>query len=249
MLILAFTTLAQAPVFGAEKPEIGYDFDQKSLISGNVTVRIYPRAVQVTDHGKGIVYVSRAPDWKLQIINPKEKLYYEGKIATFTSTLTKGVTLFTGRILTDATYQQPAKQPDGLLLYTTNAEFTKRATENGKDVTNSNGNPKTIDVWTNPAVPAPPQAVALLGRLFGYAPPPGMPVRVRYYDFDHEEKVYLRTLKFAKRALTDADFEKRLTSYKKVAVSTAVIRTREQDEDVSELLGGYEDGLPGKKKH
>lgn len=249
MLLLAFTTLAQAPVLGADKPETGYDFDQKSLMVGNVTVRIYPKAVQVIDHGKGVVYVSRAPDWKLQIINPKEKIYYEGKIAGFTSNLTKGVTLFTGRMLTDATYAQPTKLPDGLMLYTTNAEFTKRATENKNNVTNGNGNPKTIDVWTNPAVPAPPQAVALLGRLFGYAPPQGMPVRVRYYDFDHEEKVYLRTLKFTKRELTDADFEKRLTSYKQVAVSTAVLRTKQQDEDVSELLGGYDDGLPAKKKH
>ncbi len=172
MLILAFGTLIQAPVLGAEKPEVGYDLDQKSLIVGNVTVRIYPKAVQVTDHGKGIVYVSRAPDWKLQIINAKEKMYFEGKIADFTSSLTQGVTLFTGRMLTDATYSPPTKQPDNLLLYTTNAEFLKRATENKKNLTNSNGNPKTIDVWTDPKIPAPPQAVALLGRLFGYRSTP-----------------------------------------------------------------------------
>ncbi len=237
------------PAFCAEKAEPGYDYDQKSLMIGEVTVRICSKAVQVTDHGKGIVYVSRAPDWKLLMINPKEKTYYEGKIEGFTSNLARGVTLFTGRMLTDATYQAPTKEPDGLLLHTTNAEYLRKATENKKNVTNSNGNPKTIDVWTNPAVPAPPRAVALLAKLFGYAPTPGFPVKVCYFDFDHEEKVYLKTHKYAKKELTDADFEKRLPSYKQVSNSTLVFRSKEQDEDVSEMLGGFDDGLPSKKKH
>lgn len=237
------------PAFSAEKSEPGYDYEQKSLMIGDVQVRICSKAVQVTDHGKGIIYVSRAPEWKLLMINPKEKTYYEGKIEGFTSNLARGVTLFTGRMLTDATYAAPTKQPDGLLLYTTNAEYLKKATENRKNLRNSNGNPKTIDVWTNPAIPAPPRAVALLGKLFGYAPTPGFPVRVRYFDFDHEEKVYLRTYKSNKKELSDADFEKRLPSYKSVSTSTAVFRSKEQDEEVSEMLGGFDDGLPSKKKH
>lgn len=235
------------PAFSADKSEPGYDYEQKSLMIGDVTVRICSKAVQVTDHGKGIIYVSRAPEWKLLMINPREKTYFAGKIEDFTSNLARGVTLFTGRMLTDATYQSPAKQADGLMLYTTNAEFLRKATENRKNVTKSNGNPKTIDVWTNPAVPAPPRAVALLGKLFGYAPTPGFPVKVRYFDFDHEEKVYLKTYKSAKKELTDADFEKRLLSYKSVPTSTAVFRSKQQDEDVSEMLGGFDDGL--KRKH
>lgn len=248
LLTSACAMTVALPAFCAEKSEPGYDYEQKSLMIGDVTVRICSKAVQVTDHGKGIVYVSRAPDWKLLMINAKEKTYFEGKIEGFTSNLARGVTLFTGRMLTDATYQAPTKQPDGLLLYTTNAEYLKRATENKKNVTNSNGNPKTIDVWTNPAVPAPPRAVALLGKLFGFAPAPGFPVRVRYFDFDHEEKVYLKTYKSSRKELTDNDFEKRQLSYKQVATSTAIFRSKEQDEEVSEMLGGFDDGLASKRK-
>jgi len=153
-------------------------------------------------------------------------------------------------MLTDATYQrQPTKQPDGLLLYTTSAEFLKRATENKKNITNSNGNPKTIDVWVNPLIPAPPRAVALLGRLFGFAPAQGIPVRVRYFDFDHEEKVYLKTFRTVKKEFTDADFEKRLPSYKQLPTVAAVFRTKQQDEDVSDMIGGFDDGLSTNKKH
>lgn len=239
----------QVPVQAAEKPETGYELEQKSILVGNVTVRIYPKAVQIFDKGRGIYYSSRAPNWKLQIINPSEKTFFEGNIDNFSGLLTQGVTLFTGRMLTDATYSPPTKQPDGLLLYTTSPEFTKRAFENKKNITNSNGNPKTIDVWVNPVMPAPPRAVAMLGRVFGIACPPGMPVRVRYFDFDHEEKVYLKTFKFAKRQFTDADFEQRLPSYKQVATSSAACRSRQQDEAVSDMLGGLDDGIEVRKKH
>jgi hypothetical protein len=239
----------QFPALAAEKAETGYELEQKSILVGNVTMRIFPRAVQVFDKGRGIYYSSHAPDWKLQIINPAEKTYFEGNIDNFSGMMTQGVTLFTGRMLTDATYAPPAKQPDGLILYTTSPEFTKRAFENKKNVTNSNGNPKTIDVWINPSMPAPPRAVAMLGRLFGIACPPGVPVRVRYFDFDHEEKVYLKTLKFTQKQFTDADFEKRLSSYKRVATSSAACRSRQQDDAVSDMLGGLDDGIETRKKH
>lgn len=248
-VVLACLPLFSAPAFSAEKAELGYEVEQKSLLMGNVTVRIYPKAVQVLNRGNGVIYSSRAPEWKLQILNPTEQTYFEGKIDNFSGTMTRGVTLFTGRMLTDALYDKPTKQPDGLLLYTTSAEFLRRATENKKNVTNSNGNPKTIDAWVNPAIPAPPPAVALLGRLFGFACPPGFPVRVRYFDFDHEEKVYLRTFKYAKKMFTDADFQKRLPSYKQVASSSDALRSKRQDEDVSDMLGGFDDGIPSQKKH
>jgi len=249
VLFVASLATAHSPVFAAEKAEPGYELTQKSLLVGNITMRVYPNAIQIIEHGRGLVYSSRAPEWKLQILNPSAKSYIEGSIDNFTATLTQGVTLFTGRMLSDAKYSPPKKQPDGLLLYTTSPEYLKRATEARKNVTNSSGNPKTIDVWVNPAIPAPPRAVALLGRVFGLASPPGIPVRVRYKDFDDEEKVYLRTMTYAKKQFTDADFEKRLPSWTRVATSSAACQSKDQEEAVKDMLGDFGDGLGNNHKH
>ncbi len=240
-IALTCSTIFVPSALCAEKAEAGYQFEQKSLLVGNITVRIYPKAVQVLEHGRNIIYSSHAPDWKLQILNPAEKTYFEGNIDEFSGTLTRGLTLFTGRMLSDAKYSPPTKQAEGLLLYTTSPEYLKKATEARKNVSNSNGNPKSIDVWVNPAVPAPPRAVVMLGRVFGLACPPGFPVRVRYFDFDHEEKVYLKTSTYAKKQFTEADFAKRSASWKQVASSTAVFQSRAQDEAVKDMLGDFGD--------
>jgi hypothetical protein len=233
-----------AECWSAEKAGPGYDIIQKSLMVGNVTVRVYPKAVQVTDHGKGIVYLSRAPSWMLEIINPRAKTFYECKVENFSGAMNRGVALFTGRVLTDVTYDmKPTKEPDGLLQFTSDAEYTKRETEMKKNVKKGNGLPKVVDVFVNPSILVPPQAVTLVSRLYGFSEPKGMPVRVRFFDYDHTEKVFLSTSSFVKKALTENDFEKRLPTYKRVPNINAVYRSQEQDDAVGDMLQGMETEL------
>lgn len=246
--LLCAIAISILPCQCAEPGELGCDLEQKSLLVGNVSVRICSKAIQVTDKGSNLIYVSRAPDWKLQIFNPREQTYFETSTATFSGTMTRGLTLFTGRMLTDAIYEPgSAKTQDGLLLYKTSAEYTRRSEENRKNVSKSNGYPKTIELWINPAISAPPQAVLLLTRLYGVATPKGMPVRVRYYDFDNQEKVFLKTSSTVKKTLTDADFIKRTAKWKLVTSLSEVLRSKEQDEAVGEMLGGFDDSLKARK--
>lgn len=146
--------------------------------------------------------------------------------------------------MTDVTYQSvPQKQPDGLWHFVSNAAYTKRETELHENMFRGSAQPKTADMWTNPKIPATPQVVAIAGRLYGFSVMDGMPVRVRYLDFDKEEKLFLSTQKITKRTFTDNDFERRLPSYHKTANLAAVYRTAATEAAMDEMLQGLETNL------
>jgi hypothetical protein len=244
-LSIAACIAAQAPSFCAEKPETGYEIEQKSLMVGKVFVRAYPKAVQFTENATGIIFVCRAPDWTLQIINPIAKTYHECKINAFSGAMNRGVALFTGRTISDANFDpKPTKEADGLFRYASNAEYTKREEEYSKNQTNGRGLPKEVNLWTDPTIVVPPQAAVLSSRLYGISQPKGMPLKVIIYDFDHNKRLFLTTTRSTKKQFTDNDFQKRLPTFKRVANVTEVYRNEATDDAMGEMI----ESLNGGKK-
>jgi hypothetical protein len=247
-LYIAACIAAQAPSLCADKPENGYEIEQKSIMVGKVFVRAYPKAFQFTENATGIIFVARAPDWTLQIINPIAKTYHECKIAAFVGTMNRGVALFTGRTISDVNYDpKPTKEADGLLRYTSGAEYTKREEEYSKNQTNGRGLPKEINIWIDPKIVLPPQVAAFASRLYGISQPKGMPLKALAYDFDRNKKVYLTTTKSTTRQLTDSDFQKRMPSFKRVANVEEVYRNEATDDAMGEMIESL-NGTFGKKK-
>ncbi len=236
---------AQTESSCTEKAETGYELEQKSHIFGNTKVRVSPSAIQVTDLGKNIIYTSRAPSWILQIVNPAAGTYYECKLLDFGGgSMNRGVALFTGGMLTDVPFDtKPTKESDGLLRFTSSAEYTKHQIALKKNVKSSNGLPKVVDAWVSPLVTVPPQAITLISRLYGISETKGMPVRVRFFDFSNDQKVFLSTTSLVKKPFTDNDFAKRLPTYQRVPNVSSVYRSKEQDDAVGDMLQGMDTPL------